>query len=175
MDPNIYPIGKYVQQDFSFEILKERLLDIQSLPTLLEYSILNIDEFQLNTSYREGGWTIKQIVHHLADSHMNAYIRCKLALTEESPIIKPYNQDDWALMPDGKEMPVNVSITLLHALHLRWHEMFLHVNDSDWERFIVHPEYNREMSLWFILGLYAWHGKHHVEQIQQLRRNKGWS
>jgi hypothetical protein len=174
MDPNIYPIGKYVQQDFSFDILKERLLDIQSLPNLLEYSILNLDEFQLNTSYREGGWTIKQIVHHLADSHMNAYIRCKLALTEESPIIKPYNQDDWALMPDGKEMPVNVSITLLHALHLRWYEMFLHVKDSDWERFIVHPEYNREMSLWFILGLYAWHGKHHVAQIQALRTKMNW-
>ena len=96
MDPNIYPIGKYNEQPFSAEELRKRLLDIRFLSNHVENAITNLDAHQLDTTYREGGWTIKQIVHHLADSHMNAYIRCKLALTENNPIIKPYDQDAWA-------------------------------------------------------------------------------
>ena len=174
MDSIIYPIGKYIEQPFSEEQLRERLLDIRFMPQSLELTISNLDEYQLNTSYREGGWTIKQIVHHLADSHMNAYIRCKLALTEDNPIIKPYDQDLWAEMDDSKNLPVNISTTLLHSLHLRWHEMLLNLNEDQWNRTVMHPEYKKQMSLWYILGLYAWHGKHHIAQIQSLRERMNW-
>ena len=149
-------------------------MDIRFLSNHVENAITNLDAHQLDTSYREGGWTIKQIVHHLADSHMNAYIRCKLALTENNPIIKPYDQDAWAETIENKNLPVNVSITLLHALHLKWYELFSNLQQKEWERTIMHPEYNKKMSLWYILGLYAWHSKHHVAQITALRESKRW-
>jgi hypothetical protein len=174
MDESIYPIGKYTEQPISEMLIRDWLLDIKFLATSLEHAVLNLDEYQLNTSYREGGWSIKQIVHHLADSHMNAFIRCKLALTEENPTIKPYNQDDWAIMPDVMDVPINVSITLLHALHQRWHVLLSNVTESQWNNTLHHPEYNRQMSLWFVFGLYAWHGKHHVAQIQGLRTKMNW-
>ncbi len=174
MDNSIYPIGDYIEHSFSAEHLRERMLDIRFLPQSLEHAVNNLDEFQLNTSYREGGWNIKQIVHHLADSHMNAFIRCKLALTEDNPLIKPYDQDLWAEMSDAKDLPINISITLLHALHLRWHELFSSIKENQWSSSVMHPEYNRTMSVWFILGLYAWHGKHHVAQIQGLRDKMNW-
>lgn len=174
MDTIIYPIGKYIEQPFSAEELRKRLIDIRFLSNHVENAITNLDEHQLDTSYREGGWTVKQVIHHLADSHMNAYIRCKLALTENNPIIKPYDQDAWAETIENKNLPVNVSITLLHALHLKWYELFSNLKPAEWERTVMHPEYNRQMSLWYILGLYAWHSKHHVAQIQGLRDRKRW-
>lgn len=174
MDAIIYPIGQHIEQPFSEQQRREWLLDIRFLPQSLERSVLNLDEFQLNTSYREGGWSIRQIVHHLADSHMNAFIRCKLALTEDKPVIKPYDQDAWAEMKDANDLPINISITLLHALHLRWHELFSNLTETEWNRSIMHPEYNVEMSLWFILGKYAWHSKHHVAQITALRDRMNW-
>lgn len=174
MTENKYPIGKYEEQPFSESALRERLLDILFLPKALENAIANLDEFQLNTSYREGGWTINQLVHHLADSHMNAFIRCKLALTEDNPVVKPYNQDDWVSTPDVSEVPLNISVTLLHALHQRWHKLFAGCKLADWERTVMHPEYKKQMSLWYILGLYAWHSKHHVAHITTLREQKGW-
>ena len=174
MDTIIYPIGKYIEQPFSAEELRKRLIDIRFLSNHVENAITNLDEHQLDASYREGGWTVKQVIHHLADSHMNAYIRCKLALTENNPIIKPYDQDAWAETIENKNLPVNVSITLLHALHLKWYELFSNLKPAEWERTLMHPEYNRQMSLWYILGLYAWHSKHHVAQIQGLRDRKRW-
>jgi hypothetical protein len=174
MDVIRYPIGTYIEQPFSDQQLKEWLLDVRFLPNHLEHSINNLDEFQLKTSYREGGWSILQIVHHLADSHMNAFIRTKLALTEDNPIIKPYDQDSWAETPEIFSTPVNVSITLLHALHLRWYELLKGLSTSQWERAIVHPEYNMQMTIWYILGKYAWHSKHHVAQINALRERKVW-
>jgi len=174
MDPVIYPIGEYIEQPFSSEELRKRLIDIRFLSNHVENAITNLDEHQLDTSYREGGWTVKQVIHHLADSHMNAYIRSKLALTENNPIIKPYDQDAWAETIENKNLPVNISITLLHALHLKWHELFSNLKPLEWDRTVVHPEYNRQMSLWYILGLYTWHSKHHVAQIQGLRDRKRW-
>src|SRR6476646_11895747 len=115
-DPR-YPIGKYEPQPFSKEQKEKWLADIRFLPEELERSILNLDAAQLDTPYREGGWTVRQLVHHVADSHMNAYIRFKLGLTEENPTIKPYDEKAWALLPDNERVPVNVSLTLLHALH----------------------------------------------------------
>jgi hypothetical protein len=169
-----YPIGSYVEQPFSAALLQERLLDIRFLPNLLESALLNLDAVQQDQSIREGAWTIKQIAHHLADSHLNAYIRFKLALTEENPIIKPYDQDTWAALPDSLNMPSNYSCTLLHALHHRWHYLMSVLNENDWSKTYYHPEYQKTCTLWYLLGLYAWHGKHHVAQIDALRKSKGW-
>ncbi len=169
-----YPIGKYVEQSFSEKLLEEWLADIQSLPQHIEHAVTNLDDYQLSTPYREGGWTLKQLVHHVADSHMNAYIRFKLALTEDNPTIKPYNQDAWSKMPDTQNLPVNLSVTLLHALHRRWHEILVHNSREQWDRTVVHPEHNRQMTLWYLLGMYAWHGRHHVAHIRSLRERMGW-
>jgi len=174
MDAIIYPIGKFIEQPYSEQELRDRLLDIRFMTQSLEHTVSNLDEFQLDTPYREGGWTVKQVVHHLADSHMNAFIRCKLALTEDNPTIKPYDQNTWVNTPDAANVPINISITLLHALHLRWHQLFMSLSEKDFERTVMHPEYKRQMSLWFILGLYAWHGKHHIAQVQALKDRMNW-
>jgi hypothetical protein len=105
---------------------------------------------------------------------MNAYIRFKLGVTETNPLIKPYQEKEWVLLADVEKVPVNVSITLLHALHQRWYIAIKDLNDSDWDRTVVHPEHGRQMSLWFLLGLYAWHGKHHTAHITSLREREGW-
>jgi len=169
-----YPIGTYVEQPFSEPLLQERLLDIRFLPNLLEHTLLNLDEAQYKEPLREGAWTIQQVVHHLADSHMNAYIRFKLALTEDNPVIKPYDQDSWAALPDSLQLPANYSATLLHALHNRWYHLMTSIQTEDWNRTYYHPEYKKTTSLWYLLGLYAWHGKHHVAQIDACRQSKGW-
>jgi uncharacterized damage-inducible protein DinB len=172
-DPR-YPIGKYEPKPFSEQQKQAWLLDLQFLPEALERAINNLDEVQLNTPYRDGGWTVKQLVHHVADSHMNAYIRFKLGLTEDKPTIKPYEEQDWALLADNDLVPINVSLTLLHALHLRWVATIKDLTEEQWNRLVVHPAANREMSIWFLLGLYAWHGNHHVAHITTLRENKQW-
>ncbi len=169
-----YPIGKYMPQPFSEKKLKEWLNDIKFLPQHLENAILNLDEVQLATPYREGGWTVKQLVHHVADSHMNAYIRFKLGLTEDNPTIKPYDEAAWAEMADTKKLPINISLTLLHALHSRWYEILKHISAEDLNRTVFHPEHKKEMSLWFLLGMYAWHSKHHVAHVTSLRERMGW-
>jgi uncharacterized damage-inducible protein DinB len=175
MNENLkYPIGKYIAQPFSEKLSGEWLSDIKNLPQHLENAVLNLDEAQLNTAYREGGWTIKQVVHHVADSHMNAYIRFKLRLTEDTLIIKPYDEKAWAKLPDTQNLPVNISLTLLHALHIRWYEVLKNMTKTDMDKIAFHPEHNKEMTLWFLLGLYAWHGKHHTAHITALRERIGW-
>jgi uncharacterized damage-inducible protein DinB len=169
-----YPIGKFIPQSFSQQLFQQNLIYLRDLPLMLEYAITNLDESRLETPYREGGWTVKQLVHHVADSHMNAFIRCKLALTEDKPVIKPYDQDAWVLTTDVNAVPVNVSITLLHSLHIRWYHLLKGLSEADLQRSIVHPEYKREMSVWFLLDLYAWHGRHHTAHITSLRERMGW-
>lgn len=171
---NQYPIGKYEPKPFSEKQKEEWLLDIKFLPEELERAILNLDKAQLDTTYREGGWTVQEVVHHVADSHMNAYCRFKLGLTEDNPSIKPYVESEWAKLSDVAAIPVNVSVTLLHALHLRFYAAIKDLRDDQWERKVFHPESKREMSLWFLLGLYAWHGKHHTAHITTLREIKNW-
>lgn len=173
IDPR-YPIGKYQPQPFSEKQLKEWLNDIKFLPGMLENALLNLDESQLDTPYREGGWKIKQLVHHVADSHMNAYVRFKLALTEDTPQIKPYKENLWAELADSETVPVNVSVTLLHALHTRWYETVKNLNEQGWQKAIYHPEHQKEISLWHMLGMYSWHGKHHVAHITTARENNNW-
>lgn len=164
-DPR-YPIGKYEPQPFSHRQLAEWLNDLKFLPISLEQSILNLDAHQLDMPYREGGWKIRQLIHHVADSHMNAYIRFKLALSEDMPTIKPYQEKIWAEMKDS-ELPVNISLTLLHALHARWHEVVKDLSQEEWEtRKVFHPEHKKELTLWYLLGMYSWHGRHHTAHVR---------
>ena len=175
-----YPIGKPESQVFSDkgnyneETRRSYLQDIKMCPALLEAAITNLDEAQLNTPYREGGWTVKQVVHHVADSHMNAYIRFKLGLTESNPTIKPYEEAAWANLSDTKNLPINISLTLLHALHTRWVELMKNMSEEEWQRTVFHPEQKRDLKLWDLAGTYAWHGKHHTAHITTLRERKGW-
>ena len=169
-----YPIGKYEPQPFSDKQKREWLQDIQFLPGMLESAIENLDEKQLNTPYREGGWKIKQLVHHVADSHVNAYVRFRLGLTEDAPKIKTYQEKLWATLPDSETVPPNISLTLLHALHARWYETIKDLSEQEWQRTIFHPELQREVTLWHLLGMYAWHGRHHVAHITTARENYNW-
>ncbi|MFC4261770.1 YfiT family bacillithiol transferase [Ferruginibacter yonginensis] len=169
-----FPIGKYIEQPFSQQQLEEWLIDIEVLPKAIEYAITNLDEAQLNTAYRPNGWTIIQVVHHVADSHMNAFIRFKLGLTEDNPTIKPYDQNAWALLNDVQTIPINVSITMLYAIHVRMVAVLKSITTEQWQRTVVHPEYNKQMTLWYLLGNYAWHGKHHTAHINKLRDRMGW-
>lgn len=170
-----YPIGQYEPQPYSPELFQRWVTDIRYLPQLLENAVLNLNDDQLHTPYREGGWTVHQLVHHVADSHINALTRFKLALTEDKPTIKPYDQDAWVELPDVKALPINISITLLHALHSRWYQL---VKDLDEQtllsRSVVHPEHGSEMTLWYLLGSYAWHGLHHTAHITSLRERMRW-
>ena len=172
-DPR-YPIGKYEAQPFSEAQKKIWLADIQFLPNELEQSIENLDEAQIHTPYRDGGWTVHQLVHHLADSHMNSFIRFKLALTEDNPTIKPYEENAWSETADVVKEPINVSITLLYALHKRWLTLLQNMSDSDFEKTLFNPQRRGQITLWDMLGIYAWHGKHHVAHIKTLKENKGW-
>ena len=151
-DPR-YPIGRFQAEPFS-ERSKERWLsDILFLPRQLEYAILNLNDTHLDTPYREGGWTVKQLVHHVADSHMNAYMRTKLTFTEDDPSIKPYDEQAWARTHDVEHVPINISITLLHALHARWYDFLKHITEEEFKRTAVHPENKRVYTLWDFLGI----------------------
>lgn len=177
MEPVIdlrYPIGKYEPVEYSLKQKEEWLADIKFLPNALESAIQNLDEQQLHTPYRDGGWTVHQLVHHVADSHMNAYIRFKLGITENNPTIKPYEEKLWAETRDVKELPVNISITLLYALHKRWHEFLTGFSEDDWQKTVYHPEHQKQFTLWLLLGMYAWHGKHHTAHVNALKERMGW-
>jgi uncharacterized damage-inducible protein DinB len=175
-----YPIGKAAEQPFtgkepySAELKNASIKQIEFLPQAIENAVLNLDEAQLDTPYRPDGWTVKQLVHHVADSHMNAYIRFKLGLTEDNPTIKPYEEAEWAKLSDTKNIPINISLTLLHSLHIRWVEVLKNIKDEEWHRTVFHPEHKRTMSLWDLLAVYSWHGKHHVAHITKLRERNGW-
>jgi uncharacterized damage-inducible protein DinB len=169
-----YPIGHFEPRPFSDQQKEEWLNDIKFLPQLLENSVVNLDETELKTPYREGGWTVHQLVHHVADSHMNAYIRFKLGLTEDNPTIRPYDQAAWAMLSDTEKIPINISLTLLYALHTRWYSLISDLSLAEWERTVFHPEHKKEMTLWYLLGMYAWHGKHHVAHITSLRERNKW-
>jgi hypothetical protein len=170
-----YPIGKFEGKPFSEELKNSWINDIRFLPQDIELAIQSFDEYQLDTPYREGGWTVKQLVHHVADSHMNAYIRFKLALTEDNPTIKPYEEAEWAQLRDTFDVPVNVSVTLLHALHRRWTVVIENISRQQFEeKTVYHPANKKQMTLWYLLGMYAWHGKHHLAHITNLKEQKHW-
>lgn len=175
-----YPIGKEEEQkafkiDFNPQLKQQLISDIKFLPANLEHAIQNLDAAQLETPYRPGGWTVKQLIHHVADSHINAYTRFKFGLTEDNPTIKPYDQDAWSRLSDTENLPVNISLTLLHALHLRWNQLMEDMSEDQWQRTIYHPERKISMSLWDLLKSYSWHSRHHTAHITKLRERMNWS
>ena len=169
-----YPIGAYEPQAYSDALKEQWLADINFLPNALENAVQNLNEGQLHTAYRDGGWTVHQVVHHVADSHINAYVRFKLGYTEDNPTIRPYEEKLWATTTDVNNLPVNISITLLYALHQRWYEFLKNFSEEDWNKTVYHPEHKKEFTLWVLLGMYAWHSRHHVAHITSLRERNGW-
>lgn len=170
-----YPIGKF---DYNEPFAKEKIsgwIDaIEALPNWLDICIENLDAAQLDTPYRPEGWTVNQVLHHIADSHMNGYARHKLALTEDNPTIKPYNEKLWAELPDVEHTPVNVSITLVHALHRRWGQLLRNLSAEELQRTYYHPDDDRQVPIWQSIGVYAWHGRHHMEHVRRLRERMVW-
>lgn len=172
IDPR-YPIGTYKYEGPYTEAQRRQLIaTIADLPLKMRAAVAGLNDRQLDTPYRDGGWTVRQTVHHVADSHMNSFIRFRLAITEENPTIKPYHEELWADIADAKE-PVEVSLTLLEVLHRRMEVMLRSFKASDWRRTLVHPQ-NGPTTLDKMLGLYAWHSKHHVAHITELRKRMGW-
>jgi len=170
-----YPIGRYEKAThFDPADLTEWLGVLRALPLWMDACIENLDEPQLHTPYRPGGWTIQQVVHHVADSHLNAYIRLKLALTSDNPTISPYDENAWALLPDVTSVPVNISVTMLHTIHRRLVAVLEHMEGNDWHRTYYHPQHQRTFPLWEMVALYVWHSRHHTEHIRQLRDRMGW-
>lgn len=168
-----YPIGKFQPSAASEQNRKQFLAQIEETPKKLRAAVTGLSREQLNTPYRDGGWTVQQVVHHLADSHMNAYTRFKLALTEDEPTIKPYNETRWAELSDSKTTPVESSLSLMDALHERWMNLLRGMSAGDFARKMKHPE-RGAMSLDDTLALYAWHGRHHVAHITNLRSRQNW-
>ena len=144
---------------------------IENFPGKLRQTVKGIKKDQLENTYREGAWTVRQLVHHIFDSHINAYMRCKLALTEDNPTIKPYNEKLWANLEDSK-MPILVSITLLVNLHRRWTVLLRSMKEEDFKRTFFHPEYNSTVTLGELVNIYAWHGNHHLAHIQIAMKKK---
>ncbi len=172
-DPR-YPIGKFsFEGPLTAEQKKQCLNDIEQTPARLRTAVRGLSDEQLNTPYRDGGWTVRQLAHHVPDSHMNAYIRFKLALTEDEPTIRPYMEDRWAELPESKQAPIDVSLALLDSLHERWALVLRNISDAGWKRTFRHPEMGL-LSLEKTLALYAWHGRHHVAHVTSLREKMGW-
>jgi uncharacterized damage-inducible protein DinB len=169
-DPR-YPVGRFHREGVLDEGRRNELIaEIAALPERLREALVGIGEEELSTPYRDGGWTLRQVVHHVADSHINAYVRFRLALTEERPTIKPYLEALWAELPDTALTPPQASVALLEALHLRWVAMLRALPEPAFRRELYHPEQERAISLDEMVALYAWHGRHHLGHILAARR-----
>jgi uncharacterized damage-inducible protein DinB len=168
-----YPVGRFIPPvESSASIREEQIDSVRLLPGHLQAAVSGLNAEQLNTSYREGGWTVRQVVHHLADSHANSLIRFKLALTEDWPTIKPYDEAAWARLADAS-LPVEISLTFITALHGRWVSLLDSMTEQEFDRGFIHPVNGRQ-SLARALALYEWHGRHHTAHITRLRARKNW-
>ena len=175
IDSKRYPIGKFVLPPVLTSVtLKEWIADIDLFPEMIAEEVSHLTDQQLDTPYREGGWTIRQVVHHCADSHINAFCRIKLALTEDKPVIKPYDETRWAELSDCKMLPVDVSLNILKGLHRRWTCLLKNLSDEERSCVFIHPELQKEIRIDELIGQYAWHGKHHLAHITTLKRLKDW-
>jgi len=173
-DPR-FPIGKFQYPEASSEPERKRFIDeIAATPAQLRAAVKGLSPDQLDTPYRQGGWTVRQVVHHVPDSHLNSYVRFKLALTEDEPTIRGYDEGRWAQLADTRTTPVEISLSLLESLHQRWTNLLRSLSGSDWKRTFRHPERGL-VTLDEALAMYAWHGKHHVAHITRLREGKGWN
>jgi uncharacterized damage-inducible protein DinB len=169
-----FPIGKYDKDTkITPEQRKQFIQEIAVLPKYLQHSVENLSDEQLDTPYRPEGWTVRQVIHHVGDSHLNSFIRFKLALTEDNPTIRPYAEDLWAETAEYK-MPVDVSLNLIDSIHRRWAALLESMSDEDFARTLNHPE-TGVWTLENLLGMYVWHGKHHTAHINNLKKRNGWN
>lgn len=169
-----YPIGKFKRPEaIDTEAFKSLLERLAKQPAGLRSAVAGLNDAQLDTPYRPGGWTVRQLVHHVADSHMNMYVRLKLAMTEHNPTIKPYDQDAWVLLTDTRETPIDVSLGILEGVHVRALSVLRSTSDTDRARTFLHPE-NGPTRIDGMTALYAWHGDHHIAHINNLRTRMGW-
>ena len=170
-----YPIGRFVApSQVSEEERQQYIVEIAQLPQHITTAVDRLSDEQLNTPYRDEGWTLRQVVHHLPDSHLNAYARFRIALTEDSPTIRPYREDRWAELSDARTARLEPSLQLLESLHLRWVMLLQSLTDEDFARTYVHPEQDQPVRLDVALANYAWHGNHHVAHITTLKDRKAW-
>jgi hypothetical protein len=168
-----YPIGRFTPLPSPDPAIRaEQLTALRLLPHRLAHAVYGLTQAQLDTPYREGGWTVRQLVHHIADSHANAYVRTKLALTEDWPTIKPYDEAAWARLADSR-LPIEGSLAMTAALHERWVALFESLSDADFQRGYNHPENGRQ-DLTMVLAIYAWHSRHHTAHITNLRSRQNW-
>lgn len=166
-----YPAGKFSPPaSYTTEEMRAWIDDIKNLPGQMRAAVIGLNEDQLNTPYRPGGWTLKQVVHHVADSHMNSLMRFKLALTEDNPTIKPYEEADWALLSDYR-LPVESSLKMLEGIHQHMVALFESMTEDEWDKTFFHPEQQKSIPLKRNLALYAWHGKHHLAHITETAKN----
>ena len=173
LDDLRYPIGKHnVRAPIDAAAVKAAIRDIREMPDRLAAAVAGLNDKQLDTTYRPGGWTVRQVVHHLPDSHVNAYARLKLALTEDVPVIKPYDEGKWAELADAR-LPVESSLGLVRGLHARWASLLEGLSSADFERELMHPEAGK-FSIAQLTGMYGWHSRHHVAHITSLRTRSGW-
>lgn len=169
-----YPIGRFKPDPrIRTEKVRAYIAELEALPAALRRSVEGLGAERLETPYRPGGWTVRQVVHHVADSHLNAYARFKLALTEDRPLVKTWEESAWGELPDARNAPLEASLSLVEGLHRRWIGLLASMTREDFARTFRHPEWD-EMRLDSFLQLYAWHGRHHVAQIGSLRRRAGW-
>lgn len=170
-----YPIGKFAYDGAMTDARRAACVArISAAPAALRAAVAGLSDAQLDTPYRPDGWTVRQVVHHVPDSHLNAYVRMRLALTEDVPTIKPYEEARWAELPDARTLPVEVSLALLEALHVRWTALLRTFGAVEGARQLRHPEHGRLMTIDELLALYAWHGEHHVAHVTSLRDRSGW-
>jgi hypothetical protein len=169
-----YPVGEFrFPESVSAQDLARFIEQIAQAPSCLRAAIAGLADEQLDTPYRPGGWTVRQVAHHVPDSHINSYVRFRLALTEDQPVIKPYEEKHWAELTDARTLPVEASLALLENLHARWVPLLRSLSATDWKRNFRHPELG-SVSLENNAALYAWHGRHHVAHITALRQRMGW-
>lgn len=169
-----YPIGEFQRQsNYTPEQRQGKIDLLKQAPQSLRAVLAGLSELQLDTPYRDGGWTVRQVAHHIPDSHLNAYTRVKLALTEDRPTIKPYDEGAWATLADTKRVPLEVSVALLEAVHTRLAAIFESLQEADWKREYLHPV-NGATSIEATLASYVWHAQHHTAHIKNLRQRKGW-
>ncbi len=171
-----YPIGKFTKPEVITEaLLNQFISDIETFPLRIKNAVNDLSDEQLDTPYRPEGWTIRQVVNHCADSHMNSLMRLKLALTEETPTIKPYFEERWAELSDSKSMPVEPALKMLEGIHKRWVVLLKSLTEKDWERKFIHPQSGREFTIAVNTALYAWHCNHHLAHITTLKKSKDWN
>ena len=170
-----YPIGEFsAPEQVSEDERQQHIVTVAELPQQLAAAVEPLIDAQLDTPYRDGGWTVRQVVHHLPDSHLNAYTRFRLALTEDNPTIRPYTEDRWAELADARTARIEPSLQLLEALHQRWVMLLQSLTDEDFARTFVHPQHGKTFRLDVALANYAWHGQHHLAHITTLKERKGW-